>query len=109
MPMITKDFDHYGIIYFSNKNQMETARIICLLNETNPVNFYFIKEQEPVLPPNYGSQNETIQLYFKMSQFNDIISILRYEKPLKIVYNTEQKWGFIATGSHEPVGEQEGV
>jgi len=47
-----------------------------------------------------------------ISRFNDIINIIRYEKPLRIVFDPNKVEAWIETkpsGQYEPVGEQEGV
>jgi hypothetical protein len=53
--------------------------------------------------------NNQIHLQFHVSRFNDIISILRYEKPLTLKIDTTSSNGWIATSdsAYEPVGEQE--
>jgi len=48
-----------------------------------------------------------ITIRYHIDRFNDIINILRYEKPLKIYIDTESLIGGISTGTSEPVGEQE--
>lgn len=42
-----------------------------------------------------------------MSRFNDIVGILRQEKPLYLFLNLSNLIGIVATSDLEPVGEEE--
>lgn len=46
------------------------------------------------------------QLNFHLSQFNDIVNTVRYEKPLYLILTTDNWNGSISTNL-EPVGEEE--
>lgn len=65
----------------------------------------FILQNLPV-SANAIDHNDDIVLQYHIDRFNDIISILRYEKPLFIYIYTESLTGGIAT-ELEPLGEEE--
>jgi hypothetical protein len=44
---------------------------------------------------------------FAISRFNDVITILREEKPLYLSFNTNNKVGGVVTDEREEVGEEE--
>ena len=46
-------------------------------------------------------------LHFPISKFNDVITMLREEKPLYLFLNEDNGVGIIATQDFEPVGEEE--
>jgi len=48
-------------------------------------------------------------MYLDISRFNDIITLLRYEKPFRMYFDDSKKEASIQSFSNEPVGEQEGV
>ena len=58
-------------------------------------------------PANLLSSSNVIYLRFKLSQFGDVMGILRMESPLKVSFDTTQLQGYLGTTSYEPVGEQE--
>jgi len=57
------------------------------------------------LPQNQDTVNG-IYLYYRMTRFADLMSLLQNEKPLYLNLNTDNKVGYIST-SNEPVGEHE--
>ncbi len=64
------------------------------------------------LPPNavitpLGTQIPAI--YYAFSRLDAIATMLRYEKPLYLFFDTSSGVGILATAQNEPVGEQEGV
>ena len=63
--------------------------------------------QKNYLPAKISINEWKITIRYHIDRFNDIINILRYEKPLKIYLDTESLIGGISTGTSEPVGEQE--
>ncbi|MDJ0783310.1 MAG: hypothetical protein QNJ22_15140 [Desulfosarcinaceae bacterium] len=58
------------------------------------------------VPPNATSGENLPSLHFSAAQFNDVIDILRYEKPLFLRMDTDTLSGDLATSSEE-IGEQE--
>jgi hypothetical protein len=48
-----------------------------------------------------------IYLYFRTSRFNDVMTMLKDEKPLTLYFNQEKKHGYIL--ANEQVGGHEGL
>jgi hypothetical protein len=44
---------------------------------------------------------------YRLSQFDDVVGILRLESPVKVTLSDTSLKGAVFTGSDEPVGEQE--
>jgi hypothetical protein len=59
------------------------------------------------VPPNNKTSSGYVNLRYTISQFNDVIGILRYEKPLFLMLSIPSLIGYIATSEAEPVGEEE--
>ena len=51
--------------------------------------------------------DKTLNFHYPISRFNDIVNILRYEKPLYLLMITHSWSGGLVTDELEPVGEQE--
>jgi hypothetical protein len=105
MAIIRKDFTAYLIAYMSGPN--EGPIIDCYNGPTHVAKLCFHRN-EP-LPPNLLASGNVIYLRYLISQFNDIVEILRNEKPLYVQLSTPDLKGFIATSGFETVGENEGV
>ena len=101
MNPITKDFDQYRLQYYS-----EQAYIECWKGGVPAGTIVFQKDGVP-LPPN-ELVNNRIVLYYLLSRFNEVISILRHEKPLYLWLNPNNLMGSVST-TLEPIGEQEKV
>ena len=56
-----------------------------------------------------GTTYKIPMLAYPLSRMNEIMTFLRYEKPLFISLDTVSNRGYLATQSREIVGEQEGV
>ena len=65
----------------------------------------FFKEGSAI-PPNASYPEPSI--HYPLSRFNDVINILREEKPLYLLLNLTNMIGTLATSDIEPVGEEEG-
>ena len=92
------EFESYRIFYWSNTSTgYPEAEII--LKGTSGADVGVIKFYQTI-PANCNKL---------ISRFNDIINILRYEKPLFIYINSQNLAGGIWTkeGTYEPVGEEE--
>jgi len=113
MTTITKDFDTYQIKYASRKVQASSClstlyAVITLQSGTNHVQVGTIWLLDtPLQDSSYT--NNVITMYLDISRFNDIITLLRYEKPFRMYFDDSKKEASIQSFSHEPVGEQEGV
>lgn len=109
MTYVVKEFEKYVMYYIGGKellNKVMCAEIDFFKGNTRVGELFFIKEGEPLPSNYYSSKADVIFLYFEISQFNDVATILREEKPLYISYETATKMGYIST-VYEPIGEQE--
>ena len=97
--------DSYVVNHLS-KHPTVDATITCRGAGAVVVTLHFIKDGV-ALPPNVGGPPPRV--YFPVSRFNDVITTLRYEKPLVFNFNTANGIGTFGTSTQEPVGEQEGV
>ena len=97
-------FTKYSISY--NTHQLFEAVIVVYSDKGIVGEISFVKNSEVVPTPQILSQS--IHIYYAISRFNDIINILREEKPLELMADTDAKFGAILSSS-EPVGEEEGV
>ncbi|MBI5675600.1 MAG: hypothetical protein HZC48_07235 [Nitrospirae bacterium] len=108
MPLF--QIDNYKIIYYSpchDENYLSTAARITLYRGQAPVgDLFFIKDEEPMPPRNLPLS--PFRIYFPLSHFDTIMSILRNEKPL-YANITSTGYAYIGTTQYEPVGEEEGV
>jgi len=108
MAVVWKDFDTYQLSYVSDSG-VSTYVNACEINCFNAGTFVgricFFKEGR-VIPANTLNAGAPY-VFYPLSQFKDIVDILRYEKPLGIYVDPDSHLGAIGTGQ-EPVGEQEG-
>jgi hypothetical protein len=110
MAIITKDFDSYSFYYASNTNPGGVTNVYSSMNLNNGhdvVAYIGFFDTTPL--PDNSYTNNIITIHFPISRFNDFIGILRYEKPLRIQFDTSKLEGHIQTKNPELVGEQEGV
>ena len=105
MAYYEQEFDEYKIIHWSNYED-ELARINCYLSGGLVGILYFSDNENSELP---RMVNRTIHLMFPENQLHEIITTLRYEKPLFLFYNDSDSppFGGVKTSAHEPVGEEE--
>jgi hypothetical protein len=81
------------------------AIVICINEQGNPIaTLNFLKDGHTV-PPNIATVEPRV--FFPASRFNDVITTLRYEKPIRFIFDTNSLQARIEIGV-EPVGEQEG-
>jgi hypothetical protein len=99
MASIQKQFDKYALYYYTDSN----VYIICSYGGKNVGFINFVKENVSI--PKNSVKDDILRIYFSVARFNDIISILRLEKPLYL-WLYDSGTGSISTSS-EPVGEQE--
>ena len=104
MAVYEKAFDQYKIHYVTGGS--EVPMIDCYNGMTHVGKLSFHADGAP-LPVNLVTQNEVLYLRYRMSQFDDVVGILRHEKPLYLRLSTPSLIGFLATSQGEPVGEQE--
>jgi hypothetical protein len=105
------EFDEYRLKYGHSEID-DTAAILACYRQASLVGLIqFVKEDLDVLGHKAVRENadapEIPLLRFSITRFDDIITTLRYEKPLFIEIDTETGYGGIRT-TMEPVGEEEG-
>ena len=103
-------FTTYRVYYKTEHNPRPT--FIYLSDHTNKMlGFLYFHPDEGTLPQNYlyehPNGDKSIRLFYRISQFKDIIDLLRNEKPLFIYIDEERKFGYIGTNSAEPIGDLE--
>lgn len=105
MAWIHKQFDRYLLSYRAGSGVV--AYVGCYTSapwqDVGRILFY-----SDNVPPNATFSNDLPSLHFSISQFNDIMNILRYEKPLFLRLETNSLYGDLASSSEE-IGEQEPV
>jgi hypothetical protein len=107
MPVVWKDFDSYQLSYVSDSgvsSYVNACEINCFKSGAFVARICFYKEGK-VLPANTLNSGAPY-IFFPLSQFGDIIDVLRHEKPLGLYVDSDSHVGAISTGE-EPVGEQQ--
>jgi hypothetical protein len=105
---ISKQVDSYRIAYNSDNHQpvpRMSAYIHLSDKDNNSIGTLRFVDESP-LPKNIINQDVTFDIFYHIDRFNDIINILRYEKPLWVSIDTQFKSGQIQA-IREPVGEEE--
>lgn len=97
-------FDFYAVNHFSEHPTVD-AQITCFSAGVIVGTLNFIKDGI-ALPANVVGPPPTV--HFPVREFNDVVTTLRYEKPLAFNFNNSSKIGTVGT-AREPVGEQEAV
>ncbi len=102
MPTVTKPFDSYKLWYYSHFNP--EAIIYCYKGrlQVGQINFY----NDASVPQN-SSKTFGPEINYPISKFNDVITILKEEKPLCLFLSTHTGVGIVSTAEKEPVGEEE--
>jgi hypothetical protein len=95
----------YEVTHFSEHPTI--AAVITCLNVGSRVAFLTFMNDGVPLPANTIGPG-TPNIHFPVSQLNNVITTLRYEKPLQVDLPSTLI-GTVGTASLEPVGEQEGV
>lgn len=111
MPTITKQFDTYSVVHFSNFNHsapfgtLYEAVVHCYMAGVSVARMGFVKDGSPI-PVNTVNDN-LVCLNFSISRFSEVMATLRQEKPLQVNLDLDNQIGYFSTGSLEPVGEEE--
>lgn len=109
MATVHRNFTKYVLYYLSGSSTAvgvpHEAEIDCFDNAGNRAGIIYFFPGTRRLPENQDTVNG-IYLYFRMSRFADVMSILKDEQPLFLNLDTLSKVGYIATSS-EPVGQLE--
>ena len=103
MATISKDFDSYRLWYYSGDKLL--AVIHCYKGTVFVGRISFFREGDPV-PPNANLPNGP-SIHFPSRSFNDVINILRQERPLYLFLNLETLGGTVANTHFEWTGEEE--
>jgi hypothetical protein len=109
--VVAKPFDRYVLQYYGGTSLQDRepgADIHCYSAATFVGSIRFFRD-DATTPANSLGSDGTINLYYEMSRYNDVITTLRYEKPLQLVVNTASGFGYIGSKEMEPTGEQEAV
>ena len=105
------EFDEYRLKYGHNETDDTAALLACYKDSSLVGLIQFVKEDLDVSEHKAVREDpdapEIPLLRFSISRFHDLITTLRYEKPLFIEIDTETGYGGIRT-TVEPVGEEEG-
>lgn len=104
MAIVIKNFDSYGMEYWSFQDDHAFASIRCN-DGTVMVGDLKFEDGYPLSHNSYT--NNIIRMHFHILHLNDVITFLRYEKPLQLWFDDVKNGGRIQSISHEPVGEQE--
>ncbi len=96
-------FDGYKIWYHSRHPYAFEATIFVYMGERQVGVLLFFKEDVP-----YDMSFAGVAIPYPLSRFNDVITILREEKPLYLMHDPDSRWGCISTTDIEPTGEDEG-
>jgi hypothetical protein len=104
MPTEYKNFNKYYIYYETKEGQITNTNIQ-VYNDNQSIGYINFTEKLPVSKNSISNEGK-ITVRYHIDRFNDIINILRYEKPLRIYIDNESLRGGISTAS-ESTGEQE--
>jgi hypothetical protein len=111
MTFIVKPFDTYQIKYLSFTDNSGNSRVyaaISCYNGSQYVGVLWFLDTYPIADQNIVGK-DGLKIIYHTRHFNDIVGILRYEKPLRLEFDTDKKEGSLLTATWEPAGEQEGV
>jgi hypothetical protein len=99
----TRQFYYYDTYYY-NGNWCE-ALILCSYAGSYVGRIVFYKDDAAIPPP---KGPPWLSVHYPVSRFNDIVSMLRYERPLhlSVTVTDDVSVGSVQT-THEPVGEEE--
>ena len=100
--MVTSEFDSYIIYHEEKHDAPEKVVITCFYEEktVSYINFYEGDVPAPEILP-----HSLMKLTYPMSRYSELITTLRYEKPLYISIYEDKS---VLSTVREPVGEQEG-
>lgn len=101
MSFISKQIDSYRIAYNSDNFQdvpKMSAYIHLSDKDNNNLGVLRFVDESP-LPKNIINEDGTFDIFYHIDRFNDIINILRYEKPLWVSIDSNFKSGQIQTFS----------
>ncbi len=103
MASIQVDFDSYKLWYCSGHPYEALIYVYKKCSYVGSIIFY---KDGTDIPANVSYPEPSI--HFPLSRFNDVMTILREEKPLYLFLNENSRIGMVGTCELEPTGEQEG-
>jgi hypothetical protein len=103
MATIVRDFDSYRLWYYSNDALF--ALIYCYKGTVFMGRISFFKERDTIAP-NANLPNG-VSIHFSASRFNDVITILKQERPLYLFLNPDTLSGAVGNTHLEWTGEEE--
>lgn len=107
---IVKRFNRYSLYYVGGQvprdGMPQAAEIDCFEGDVR-VGQLFFYNTSPIPDNSYAETVDVIFLNYQITQFNDVITILREESPLEIWFDRDNNAGYIATANYERVGEEE--
>ena len=103
MATVQKNFDAYKIWYYSGHPY--EALVYCYQTGAYVGRIVFFKDGASI-PPNANFASGP-SIHYPLSRFNDVITMLRHEKPLYLFLNLDNLIGTVATNDLEPTGEEE--
>ncbi len=98
-----RDFDNYKLWYFSSGDLF--ALIHCY-KETVFVGRVCFFNEGTAIPPNADLPNGP-SVHFSASRFNDVLTILKKERPLYLILNPATLTGMVANTYFEWIGDEE--
>lgn len=109
MAVITNEFTTYVVYYISGSSPSvglpQDAEIDCFNAAGDRAGIIYFFPNNKALPVNQNTVNG-IYLYYKMSRFADVMTMLKEESPLYLYFDTVAKYAYIGT-QNEPIGERE--
>jgi hypothetical protein len=99
----------YYIQHYSSTNEQDPDAVIFLYTsvaDARPLAILMFYRADVELPASYVWEGIPF-VVFRSDQFPNVVTTLRYERPLRFFYLPQSNQGFVATDTHEPVGEQE--
>jgi hypothetical protein len=115
---IEEEFDRFMVLYSSldlgDKNPQtngtkSAATIVCYQGNQLVGVLSFHERQPPPVNSYRGSRVPHINLNFHISRFNEIMNLIRYQRPLTIWFDVSRSDGGLSSGEIEDIGQQEGV
>ncbi len=101
--IVSVEFDNYIIYHEEEPGSDEKVKINCFMGDRTVGYLTFIEGE---VPPPERLHTGAINAFFPYERFHEIITTLRYEKPLYMsIYGHKT----VISTVHEPVGEQEGL
>ena len=100
---ISIEFDNYIVYHEEQPGSNEKVKINCFMGDRTVGYITFCTGD--IQPPE-RLHTGALSVYFPYERFHEIITTVRYEKPLFLsIYGTKSMISTV----HEPVGEQEGL